>query len=148
MNTEKNNFSGTIRELFRNLCLMDKNEKGCCGITMPQAYAIEEIKAKPGCTMKELSRKSGVATSTMTRIVNVLERDGLVKRKKGAADRRQVRLELTEKGMRVYNKLNSCYESYIRLIQDKLPEKEKTAIKECLEILNGVIGSVKNMCCE
>ena len=51
----------------------------------------------------ELGRRSGLETSTMTGLIDRMERDGLVERRDDANDRRVQRINLTEKGREAMN---------------------------------------------
>ncbi len=58
-----------------------------------------------GRTAAELSRCSGVETSTMTRMLDRLETKGLLSRKRSANDRRVIFLELTKEGKELVSKV-------------------------------------------
>jgi len=136
-----------MRNLFGNLKLIDKKEKYCCGITMPQAYAIEAIAGCGRYTMKELSKQIGVTKSTATRIIDVLIRDGMVKRVSDKRDKRKVYIELTRKGNDISAKLQSCYEEYIEKVLKQIPVNKKKEIVKCLQVLNDAVKSVRGQCC-
>jgi DNA-binding MarR family transcriptional regulator len=57
--------------------------------------------AKGHATHREIARRCWVRPATLTGIVDALERDGLVARRRSGRDRRQVRLELTDEGRRI-----------------------------------------------
>lgn len=56
-------------------------------------------------TAAELSRCSGVDTSTMTRMLDRLETKGLITRQRNSNDRRVFDIELTEEGRRLAEKI-------------------------------------------
>jgi DNA-binding MarR family transcriptional regulator len=56
-----------------------------------------------GLKVVELGRRSGLETSTMTGLIDRMERDGLVERRDDENDRRVQRINLTEKGREVMN---------------------------------------------
>ena len=58
-----------------------------------------------GLTAAELSRCSGVETSTMTRMLDRLETKELIKRERSNSDRRVIFLELTEAGQELVSKV-------------------------------------------
>ena len=58
-----------------------------------------------GRTAAELSRCSGVETSTMTRMIDRLETKELINRQRSDTDRRVIFLELTEAGKQLVSKV-------------------------------------------
>ena len=68
------------------------------GLTMTQLGVLEAILHKGALTHRELGRKVLTSAGNMTDVVDKLEARGLVRRVRDPADRRLVRVELTEKG--------------------------------------------------
>jgi DNA-binding MarR family transcriptional regulator len=67
-------------------------------LTVQEFRSLEFLaSAKPRKT-KELAEYLGLAVNTVTDVVDALERRGLARRLRDAADRRLVRVELTEEG--------------------------------------------------
>src|SRR5262245_13883014 len=58
------------------------------GLTAPQLSVLKTLVDNDGLTLKDLSGRLGLAHSTVSSIVDRLERKGLVRRQTGAADRR------------------------------------------------------------
>ena len=102
---EYGEFSGLIGRLIRSLSLLERDQKNCCGTTMSQCYTIETLAQGGGLSMHELSKDMGVTMSTMTRVIDVLVRDGVVARGSNPEDRRKVCVELTAKGKDLARKL-------------------------------------------
>ena len=71
---------------------------GAEGLTLTQLGVLEGILHKGPMTHRELGRKVLTSAGNMTDVVDKLEGRGLVRRVRAAADRRQVRVELTEAG--------------------------------------------------
>lgn len=68
-----------------------------CGVTGAQLWAISEIADSPGLRVSELARVMSIHQSTASNLVGELEKQHLVKKKRGE-DQRVVRLFLTERG--------------------------------------------------
>jgi DNA-binding MarR family transcriptional regulator len=69
----------------------------------PSAWRIlATLQYRDGLTIKELSRFSVLERSFVSRVVLKLERDGVVRRRTSAHDRRAVRVTLTPKGLKVF----------------------------------------------
>jgi DNA-binding MarR family transcriptional regulator len=98
--------------------------------------------------MNELSRELGTAVSTVTRVVDLLVRDGVVDRKENPGDRRKVCIELTGKGKELEQKLKKCSEDYSGEILSAIPQEKRGAVLESLELLNQAVDQVKKKCCK
>lgn len=129
-----NDFFLLISQLVRKLNLLERDEKVCFGVTIPQCCTIETLARKDRLPMKELSQEMGVAASTMTRILDVMVRDGLAKRENNPKDRRSVCVQLTAKGKDLASKLKCCSEDYLKTIFDKIPDREQEKAIEALNI--------------
>lgn len=71
---------------------------GTRGLTLTQFGVLEVILHKGPMTHRELGRKVLTSAGNMTDVVDKLEGRGLVRRVRAEADRRQVRVELTDEG--------------------------------------------------
>jgi DNA-binding MarR family transcriptional regulator len=58
------------------------------GLTAPQVSVLQALVANEGLSLKDLSARLGLAHSTVSSIVDRLERKGLVRRQPSPADRR------------------------------------------------------------
>jgi len=146
-NSSYNEFSFLVGQLVRKLNLLNRDQKICYGLTMPQCYTIETLAQKGMFTMNELSREMGVSISTMTRIIDILVRDEVVWRKTNPEDRRQVCIKLTVKGRNLASKLKRCSEKYSKEVLNQVPVGKRKEIIESLETLNSAIKEVNKKCC-
>lgn len=77
------------------------------GVTMAQSFILFSLLEKDGCTLTEIGNRAQIDNSSLTTMVDKLEKEGLVERRLFAQDRRVVNLYLTEKGrdlaIQVYN---------------------------------------------
>ncbi len=71
------------------------------GLTGSQLLALKMIGPRGRISLSELSGRIRAKNSTVTGIVDRMERDGLVVRKRSDDDRRVVNLELTSKGRKL-----------------------------------------------
>ena len=71
------------------------------GIGPARLSALSVLVSGSPKSLKELAEIEQVQPPTMSRIVEALEKEGLVRRVTVARDRRQIRLEPTEKGERI-----------------------------------------------
>ncbi len=70
-------------------------------ITGPQLGALRVVAMSPGISLRELSERLYLHTSTVCGIVDRLERRGYLKRERSGEDRRVIRLDVTTDGKRV-----------------------------------------------
>lgn len=124
-----------MNRFIRRITMLDRRENACQGVTFSQHYVIDALARKNILTMNELSRELGLAVSTLTRIVDVLVRDGLVSRGHSTEDRRKVCIELTAQGKKLAETLNTCAEWFWGTVLENLPEEKKQEITNNLKLL-------------
>jgi DNA-binding MarR family transcriptional regulator len=69
------------------------------GLTGPQVTAVKMLEGLGNLSLSALSERMSAKNSTVTGIVDRMERDGLVQRVRSEADRRVVLIRLTEDGL-------------------------------------------------
>jgi len=89
--------------------------------------------------MNALSEWMSLATSTMTRIVDNLVRDGYIERTQDDQDRRVVHVSLTEKGKELHQVIHRVYHQYHRRIVDNIPADQLHKVVESLQVLRDAI---------
>ncbi|MCF6459808.1 MarR family winged helix-turn-helix transcriptional regulator [Clostridium sp. Cult3] len=108
-------------------------------ITIPQFTALQILIYNGDLTIGELSQKMGLACSTITDLIDRMENNQLVVRKKDQKDKRVVRIEVLPIGYEIVEKV---LEERIRFLESKmkgLSEQEKAALDEGLESLYNVM---------
>jgi DNA-binding MarR family transcriptional regulator len=140
-------FSWLIVQLFRKLNLLNRDQKVCYGITLSQCCAIETLEQTGLLSMNKLSHYQGVTLSTMTRIVDVLVRDGVLQRVSNPGDRRKVCIELTESGQELAGKLKKCTEDYTKEILEQIPLARRSQVIESMGLLVRAIEAANPRCC-
>ncbi|MGC4769673.1 MarR family winged helix-turn-helix transcriptional regulator [Micromonospora sp. DT44] len=68
------------------------------GIGWTAFNVLLHLGSEDGRTAKEIAQASMVTPSTLTGVVDTLERDGLIERRRSDTDRRVIRLHLTDAG--------------------------------------------------
>ncbi|AYO31098.1 MarR family transcriptional regulator [Biomaibacter acetigenes] len=74
------------------------------GITRVQWIALYYLGKYEGINQKELAEKMNIKSSTVARLLDRMEKDGLVKRQENPEDRRVTKIRLTEKGKELREK--------------------------------------------
>lgn len=75
------------------------------GVTAAQFKVLIIVQQFDVDTPAELCRYLSLDSGSMTRMLDRLEQKGLIKRRRSEADRRQIRLELTDAGQRLADRL-------------------------------------------
>ncbi len=104
-------------------------------ITIPQFSALQILIYNGELTIGELSQKMALACSTITDLVDRMEKNQLVVRKKDEKDKRVVRIEVLPKGHDIVKKV---LEKRVKFLDSKmvdLTEEEKVSLSKGLESL-------------
>lgn len=103
-----------------NAALRDEMAK--LGLTTPKMRALAVLSVLDGLLIRDLSVYAVVETSTLSRALDALERDGLVERVTDVEDSRAVRIHLTAKGRQTHDMLwphlATAYHQMFRGISD------------------------------
>lgn len=134
------NNSEEIISLLRNIrrSINRHIEEHACGlgITIPQAMLLR-ILAKEGCmTVTEISKRLGVAKSTVSGITDRLEKQGFVRREEDVADRRSSKIYLTGKMQEMIAGLPLFQGEYFNSLLTGLSDQEIKDIIRSLRILD------------
>jgi DNA-binding MarR family transcriptional regulator len=87
-----------LRHIARELSIHSKFIQDNYNITVPQLVCLREISDKESISLGELTRSLHLNNSTVTGIVDRLEKRNLVRRVRQSQDRRQIHVEVTEEG--------------------------------------------------
>ena len=74
-------------------------------LTTAQWYFLRSLWEKDGVAQRELSKSVGLTESTTVAALKILEKNGLVKRKRDAKDSRRINVSMTRKGRGLKEKL-------------------------------------------
>jgi MarR family 2-MHQ and catechol resistance regulon transcriptional repressor len=105
------------------------------GLTGTQLGVLEALLHKGPLTHRELGRKVLTSAGNMTDVVDKLEARGLVRRVRGTADRRQVRVELTDAGRAMIELVFPPHAADIARAMSGLDHAELRALGELLRRL-------------
>lgn len=88
---------------------------------------------KDGLTQVELCEKLNCEASTVTNMLKVLEKNGLVVRLKDPADKRINRIYLTEDGKNIEASVNEMWENHQNRLLEGITLEEKKLMKRLLK---------------
>jgi DNA-binding MarR family transcriptional regulator len=97
------------------------------GLTPQQGQLLCLLRPKP-YGMGELRDKLGLAKSTTTGLVDVLERDGLVERRTGTPTSRSVEVDLTRRGRESADRFYDATSEKIESVLEPLDEEERATV--------------------
>ena len=109
------------------------------GITATQLNVIKMLDEIGDLSLSRLSAVIGANNSTVTGIVDRMERDGLVKREHSDDDRRVWMIRLTDRGKRLAREIDIAPWDALREAVLRLEEKDR---EKLLAILSRVAGEV------
>ena len=90
-------------------------------------------------TQSELADELGITGATLTHHLNALERKGLVRRWREDSNRRVQRVELTEAGVELFDRLRTVAVRHDKLLRSQLSDDEVEQLGALLERLEAGI---------
>ena len=94
--------------------------------------------------MKEIGEAFNIKLSTLTSIVDKIEKQKLVKRVNSKTDRRAVYLDLTPKGKKIHEKYSHYIHVMAMLMQRSIQPQNFSVFVEELERITSVSGQMGN----
>ena len=101
-----------FRRVYTQRIMSD--DSGISQLKQSQIKAISSFRDQDSSSMKELAEIAGVKLPNMTRMVDWMNRSGLVKRARDKDDRRKVKVELTAKGKNVRKRFLEKKQSFAK----------------------------------
>ena len=123
----------SLRQIIRGVDLYSRKLYGAHRVTGPQLLALDVLRDAGPLSPAALSRQMHVSPSTVTGIADRLEARELIARRRDQADRRVVRLHLTDEGRRLLLSAPSPLQDRLLRELHRLPELERTAIAMSLQ---------------
>lgn len=104
------------------------------GINLAQSFIIFSLLERDGSTLTEIGVKAHIENSSLTTMVDKLEKAGLVERRLDSTDRRVIRVFLTDKGRELGTKVLDEGKEFNDYLRQNLKDTEPTFI-EGLQII-------------
>ncbi|KAF2955763.1 MarR family transcriptional regulator [Marinitoga sp. 38H-ov] len=124
-----------IRELVKKTMVTSFED---CEITSSQWMLLGALLKNGRMTMSELSNYIGLSNSTVSGIVDRLEKQGYIKRIRDDNDRRKVFVEITEKFNDIAKKRHESIEKKFEERLHKVSENELDIVIDGLKILKKI----------
>ena len=123
--------------MFRYLSKLMKNQN--LPITPEQFSVLSHLWQKDGLQQTELALCTNRNRANVTRIIDILEREGIVERRDDENDRRVFRIYLTDKGKSLREVTAKCAEQSIK---DSLKGLTKDEVDTCTKVLLKIKSNV------
>lgn len=107
-------------------------------LSVPQFRVLVHVCLRPGATLRQLAEPLGVSTATASRMVETLVLRGLLARRPGEADRRQVAIALTPAGQRVLDEAHTLARAQFESRLAGLNATALAALSTALELLHKI----------
>jgi MarR family transcriptional regulator, organic hydroperoxide resistance regulator len=134
-----NKANSALRTYFQMMI----NESGN-SITPEQWGTINYLIYNPGIIQTELSRIAKRDRTSVTRMLDGMEKKGLIIRKKDSRDRRVFRIYPTEKAKKIYDSIFPYVEKFNNTIKEILSEQECVILTEKLDLITDHINKIIN----
>jgi DNA-binding MarR family transcriptional regulator len=102
------------------------------GLTLSQYGLLEGLANRRAARVQELAAAAGISASTATRILDALERRGIVRRRRSSQDRRAVAVTLTERGEDLLRAEQDWLRGRQRAFYASLPDAEQELAPDLL----------------
>jgi MarR family transcriptional regulator, organic hydroperoxide resistance regulator len=122
-----------LRRLFRAIHVYSKAILAKAGLSGPQVWALTILAAHPGLSARDLAARMFVHPSTLTGILERLERKGAIERVVNKSDRRGVRLSVTSSGRRVLRATPPPVQVGLTRALETLPARRLRELRRSLE---------------
>jgi len=147
------NLHGSFTRLARFFDQLMRGKLSCCPITVQQCYALEALADGPK-SMKALAAEVAIHQSTLTRIVEKLEKQGLARRTRKPENQRSVEVEITEAGKLAHEALDEGCKQMTASLLDLIPKEQQDSVVESLAVVASLLDpenesyqSVLQGCC-
>lgn len=129
-------FRETLGLTYSRVNALQRDEKRCFGVSLSRCVTLETLLQEGPLPVRELASRLGLDTSTVTRSIDGLVREGLVRRARDErGDRRRVFVALSARGRTLAEKLVQCTDAYSDEILKRIPPKRREDVLFALGVL-------------
>jgi len=147
--------SSEIQEFRKQLRIIERSVAGqlesqteCCGVTLAQCHALVEIGEAKTINLAGLASRIGLDTSTLSRTVESMVKDGLATRDIDPANRRAVIISLTIKGKQRLCTINQSCNKYYGQMLRSLSEEKRPLLLEGVQFVAKVLETEAKRKCK
>jgi DNA-binding MarR family transcriptional regulator len=129
-----------LTALIKRYQFRDRNSICCGDVTVSQCYIMKELGRRGPLTMSALAEAMYLAVSTLTRVVDQLERRGRVTRRRSKDDRRVREVALTPAGAALLRTMEGRIRDSVRGVLDRLSPADRAGLLRGLRQLVRALG--------
>ena len=129
-------FRETLGQTYQRVNALQRDEKRCFGVSLSRCVTLETLLQEGPLPVRELASRLGLDASTVTRSIDGLVREGLVRRTRDEhGDRRRVFLALSARGRALAEKLVLCADAFSDEILERIPQERREDVLYALGVL-------------
>ena len=128
-----------LTELIKRYQFRDRNQICCGDVTVSQCYVLKELGREGSLDMGRLAERMSLKASSLTRVVDQIEKKGYAAGRRLAADRRVCCVELTPRGRDLLRRLESMIRRSEREVLEKLSAAEREGLLNGLRRLDAAL---------
>lgn len=114
-------------------------------MTCEQWSVLVSLSAQDGQTQVGLASQTCKDKTSMTRLIDTMEKHGLVARIANDKDRREKRIILTKNGKQIFLRVNALMHQQLKAVEAKLPAKDVAVCKRVLCQVYEILSSDKKI---
>lgn len=130
-----------LRVLFKAVQAHSKHVEKQCGLSSAKLWMLHELNSTPGIKVSKLATALAIHPSTCSNMLDKLEEDGFVCKKRSKTDQRAVHISLTEKGCTLLKNAPQPTQGELSGALEKLSEQDLALLETGLEKLVQALGS-------
>ena len=135
-------FGELLKQFLIDLQSLFRTSTKKLNVTLPQITLISSIPID-GINMSTLSHRIGVDNSTLTRLIDILIRNKIVRKIKNPNDSRSFIILLTKNGEKLQYKIEQEIDRFGSKLYSKIPMEDQDEIKEVLSTLHWLISKYR-----
>jgi DNA-binding MarR family transcriptional regulator len=110
------------------------------GLPSASMVVMHHVHKEQGITISELSRRTGLAKSHVSKTIDSLTEQGFIEKRPDPADHRLVRLHTTEQADQHFGQMQGDLRARLSGVVAALPDDKVDAVIQALQVLRGVLA--------
>ena len=125
-----------LKIVWQNIANKYNNIVSEFGITQSIGYLLININEEEGTTVSEVASLLGLKSTSLSRMLNNLEKEGLIYRKSHQTDKRSVKVLLTELGKEKRHLARVVVRKFNDYLNENISETDKEQLISSLQKIN------------
>jgi DNA-binding MarR family transcriptional regulator len=134
-------FRRELRALERRVERVLAEQSSCCGVTTAQCHAILALEEAGRSSLADLAAALELDSSTLSRTVDGLVKEGLADRREDPTNRRRAILSLSAAGEAAAARINEACDRYYRSLLSSLSEADARGVLRAVPILSEALSA-------